>query len=229
MKVLIVAAHPDDEVLGCGATLARHVAAGDAVSVLFLSEGVTGRSEPGVARDWSADIAEREAMAGRAAQLLGYSIAGFLRHPNLRMREQPLLDLVKQIDGAIRLLSPEVIYTHHIGDMNTDHRIAADAVLTACRPRQGLSVRSIYAFETPSSTEWNSPLHAPPFAPVRFVDVTAFLPRKLEAMRCYDFELRPMPHPRSPEAVEALARYRGVSIGVAAAEAFTVLRELVSD
>lgn len=227
MKILVVAAHPDDEVLGCGATIARHVAENDQVSVLFLSEGVSSRAALGEIRDWSAEIAEREALAWRAAALLGFSIAGFLRHPNLRMREQSVLMLVKQVDEVIRAVSPTVIYTHHIGDLNSDHGLAAEAVMTACRPREGLSVRSVYAFEVPSSTEWNSPAHAAPFAPTRFVDVTAFLLKKIEAMRCYDFEMRSLPHPRSPEGVEALARFRGVSVGVSAAEAFVVLRQVV--
>jgi len=229
MKVLVVSAHPDDEVLGCGATLARHVAAGDEVSVLFLSEGVSSRSTPGQQRDWTKEIEEREGFARRASESLGFSIAGFLRHPNLRMRGLPMLDLVKQVDAVIRERAPQVVYTHHAGDMNTDHGVAVEATLTACRPVAGLSVRAIYAFELLSSTEWNSPAVAAPFAPTRYVDVTAFLDRKIEAMKCYDHEMREMPHPRSPEAVQALARYRGVSIGVAAAEAFVVLRELVRD
>jgi LmbE family N-acetylglucosaminyl deacetylase len=229
MKVLVVSAHPDDEVLGCGGTLARHVAAGDEVSVLFLSEGVSSRSTPGQQRDWTKEIAEREEFARRASAFLGFSIAGFLRHPNLRMRGLPMLDLVKQVDAVIRAEAPQVIYTHHAGDMNSDHGVAVEAVLTACRPVASLSVRAIYAFEVLSSTEWNSPALAAPFAPTRYVDITAFLERKIEAMACYDHEMRAMPHPRSPEAVRALACYRGVSIGVAAAEAFVVLRELIRD
>lgn len=229
MKVLVVCAHPDDEVLGCGGAIARHVAAGDAVSVLFLSEGVSSRSVLGQKRDWTREIEEREAFARCAADFLGFSIVGFLRHPNLRMRDQPMLDLVKQVDTAIRAEAPQIIYTHHVGDMNSDHGMAAEAVITACRPHAGLSVRAVYAFEVPSSTEWNAPALAPPFAPMRYVDITAFLPRKIEALVCYDHEMRAMPHPRSPEAIEALARYRGVSVGVAAAEAFVVLREVVRD
>ena len=228
MKILVVAAHPDDEVLGCGATLARQAEQGDRVSVLFLSEGVSSRAALGESRDWSAEIAEREASARRAAGVLGFSVEGFLRHPNLRMREGSMLALVKQVDEVIRSTAPAVVYTHHIGDLNSDHGLAAEAVVTACRPRPGLSVRSVYAFEVPSSTEWNSPAHAAPFAPTRFVDVTAYLPKKIEAMRCYDYEMRSLPHPRSAEAVEALARVRGVSVGVPAAEAFVVLREVLA-
>lgn len=229
MKVLVVSAHPDDEVLGCGGTLARHIAAGDVVSVLFLSEGVSSRAKRGEQRDWTPEIVEREAMARSAAHMLGFSIAGFLRHPNLRMRDQPMLDLVKQVDAVIRDKAPRIVYTHHVGDMNSDHGVTAEAAMTACRPHAGLSVRAIYAFEVPSSTEWNSPAMAPLFAPTRYVDITAFLPRKIAAMACYKHEIPAMPHPRSPEAVEALARYRGVSAGVAAAEAFVVLREFVRD
>ncbi len=228
MNVLVVAAHPDDEVLGCGGTIARHVAANDAVSVLFLSEGVSSRSVPGEARDWAPEIDEREGFARRAAGILGFSIVDFLRHPNLRMRDAPMLDLVKQVDAAIRATSPHVVYTHHVGDMNTDHGMAVEAVVTACRPREGLTVRGIYSFEVPSSTEWNTPGLASPFLPTRYVDITDFLAIKIRAMACYDHEMRTMPHPRSTHGVAALANFRGVSVGVTAAEAFVVLREIVT-
>ena len=149
-RVLVVAAHPDDEVLGCGATLAMHVQAGDEVFVLFLSEGVSSRSTPGIEHDWLPEIEAREAMAHEAARLLGYQLVKFLRYPNLRMRNMEMLDIVKQVDSVVRDIGPSVIYTHHPGDLNSDHGVAFEATLTACRPRPGLTVNSIYTFEVPS-------------------------------------------------------------------------------
>lgn len=224
--VLVVAAHPDDEVLGCGGTIAGHARTGDKVCVLFLSEGVSSRSIPGEEHNWSRAIEAREAMAIAASTVLQFTIAGFLRHPNLRMRDQPVLDLVKQIDAVIREVRPDVIYTHHPGDMNSDHGIAFEATLTACRPRNDLSVKQLYAFETPSSTEWASPLNAPPFLPNYFVDIKSTMDAKLAAARCYDFEMRDFPHPRSAANIRALAQIRAAQVGLELAEAFALVRAI---
>ncbi len=222
--VLIVAAHPDDEVLGCGGTIAAHAKAGDKVYGLFLSEGVSSRSILGKKHNWGKEIKAREDMAVKASKILQLSIVSFLRHPNLRMRDQPLLDLVKQIDTVIREISPTLIYTHHPGDMNTDHGIAFEATLTACRPRIDLSVKYIYTFETPSSTEWSSPLSSPPFLPNYFVNIKPTLDIKLAAVRSYDFEMREFPHPRSKENILALAQLRATQVGLEFAEAFALVR-----
>lgn len=227
-QVLVVAAHPDDEVLGCGGTLAAHVAAGDKVTALFLSEGVSSRSIPGESRDWTPDIEARETMAQEAASILGIKIAGFLRHPNLRMRDLAMLDITKQVDAVIRDLAPDTVYAHHPGDLNSDHGVAFEATLTACRPRPGLSVGSLLTFEVPSSTEWQSPHHPNPFRPQRYVDVSAHLDTKFAALACYDFEMREFPHPRSKTYIRSLAQYRGAEVSLTAAEAFMVEREIIA-
>lgn len=227
MNILVVAAHPDDEVLGCGGTICRHVAQGDEVAVLFLSEGVSSRGDEESAKDWTPEIMEREAFAHRACQAMGAGIAGFLRYRNLRMSESSMLILVKKILQVIHDVRPETVYTHAGGDLNSDHRIAHEAVVTACRPVADMPVRNIYAFEVPSSTEWAFGAIGKKFFPTRFVDIRDFFDRKLGAVACYDFEMRPFPHPRSRENIQALARVRGMAVGLEAAEAFVVVREVV--
>lgn len=220
MKILIVAAHPDDEVLGMGGTIARHAEAGDAVDIMFLTDGVGSR---GAGRD--AEITARRAAAQNAALQLGARPPAFHNLPDNALDSVPLLDIVQLVEQAVRQLRPDRVYTHHCGDLNVDHRIAQQSVLTACRPIAGSSVRSIHAFEIPSSTEWAGP-QTTAFIPNRFVDISNTLGRKLAALAVYETETRPFPHPRSTEAVTALTRWRGASSGLAAAEAFMILRDV---
>lgn len=227
MNVLCVAAHPDDEVLGCGGALAAHAARGDHAEVLLLAEGVTSRH---AARE-QADTGELDAL-GRAAEEANrrLGVARLIRHgfPDNRMDSVPLLDVVKVVEAEIARLRPQLVYTHFGGDVNIDHRITYQACVTACRPQPGMPVRSLLCFETASSTEWQPPGGGEAaFAPNWFVAIDAFLDLKLAALAAYAPELRPWPHPRSPEAVRHLARWRGASIGVAAAEAFVLARHLV--
>ncbi len=225
--ILVVAAHPDDEILGCGGTICHHLANQDEVVVLFISEGVSARSVPGQLKDWTLEIERREHAAFAVAQYLGCRPPKFLRRPNLRIRDTPMLDLVKEIEAAIEDIRPTSIYTHHSGDLNSDHRLTHEAVITATRPLPTQSVRAIYAFETPSSTEWSSLGIGPAFVPMRFVNIADHMDKKIEALALYEFELRPFPHPRSREAITALARSHGSRIGCLAAEAFIVIREIV--
>ncbi len=222
MTVLVVAAHPDDEVLGCGGTIAHHTAAGEKVSILLFADGISSRAEAG-----SDAIEERQSAARAAAKALGAEAPRFLGLPDNRLDTVPLLDVVKKVETVINEINPAVIYTHHGGDLNIDHRIASDVVLTAARPLPGAPVRAIYAFETVSSTEWAQPPDGSGFRPTRFVDISAHLAAKKAALECYAEELRPFPHPRSHEALEVLARWRGASAGLEAAEAFEVVREIV--
>lgn len=219
MKVLVVAAHPDDEALGCGGTLARHAMAGDDVDILFLADGVGSRG--------SREALEARRQAARsAATILGVRPPRFDDLPDNCMDTVPLLDIVQRVETVVRAVEPEHIYTHHVGDLNIDHRLTAQAVLTACRPMAGSPVRSIHAFEVPSSTEWAAPTGATAFLPQRFVDIGAVLERKIAALAAYEIEMRAFPHPRSVEAITALARWRGAAAGLSAAEAFMVIREI---
>lgn len=227
--VLIVAAHPDDEILGAGATLARHVGAGDVVHALILAEGATARDSRRQAGARASELDALRKASACAAAAIGAQPPRFGGLPDNRLDSCALLDIVKIVEAAVAQLKPAVLYTHHGGDLNVDHRIVHAAVVTACRPLPGACCRAIYTFETPSSTEWASSEQSVAFRPTRFVDAAGTLEAKLAALACYEAEMRSFPHPRSSEAVRALAAWRGASVGLAAAEAFQIVREVVRD
>lgn len=223
--VLAVVAHPDDEVLGCGGVLARHASVGDDVHILIVAQGGAARDGAGDAEARRAEQAILQDAARRAAAALGLSPPAFVGLPDNRLDSVDLLDIVKTVEAAVAEWRPRVVYTHHGGDLNIDHRIVHQAVVTACRPLPGCPVQAVYTFETPSSTEWASASIGDAFRPSRFVDVTAQMPAKRAALEAYEYEMRPFPHARSIEAVEALARWRGAGAGTHAAEAFMVVHE----
>ena len=224
-SILVVAAHPDDEVLGCGGVLASHAAKGDTVHVLIVAEGATSRDSRRAPDARGPELAALKAAASRAAAVIGTKAPRLLGLPDNCLDTLPLLDVIRPVEAVVEAVAPEIVYTHHAGDLNVDHRIVHQAVVTACRPLPNSPVRAIYAFETVSSTEWQT--SGDTFRPHRWVDVEPFLRCKLRALEAYAAEMRPFPHPRSFEAVEALARVRGASVGLAAAECFMVVRELV--
>ena len=216
--LVVVAAHPDDEVLGAGGTIARHVADGDCVRVVFMADGVASRD----AGDPEADMRRSEA-ADAALDILGVRESYHLGFADNSMDETTLLSVVKKLEPVLRKCSPDVIYTHHFGDLNIDHRITQQAVMTICRPQPGEPCREIYGFEVLSSTEWQT-VGDRPFLPSLFVDISSFVDRKLKALFAYAEEMRTVPHSRSVEHAELLARHRGHSVGVMHAEAFEVYR-----
>lgn len=217
-SVLVIAAHPDDEVLGCGGTIARHVAEGDSVSVVFLTNGESARTE--VAPE---AIAGRRDAAAKAAAVLGHEIAGFHDFPDNAMDSVPLIEIVRAVEAAVREVEPHRVYCHFASDLNVDHRIARQAVMTACRPLGAGGPQEILAFQIPSSTGWQGG-GWPAFAPSAFVETTAYSDKKLASLDCYGAEMRPFPHPRSREAIEAQDRWFGSQSGFARAEAFEVER-----
>ena len=225
MRVLVVAAHPDDEVLGCGGTIARMAKDGHDIYILILGEGSTSRSAQ---RD-QADLAEvnglREASL-QAAKTLGVNEVFLRGLPDNRFDTAPLLDIVKVVEEFVVKLSPEVIYTHHGGDLNIDHALTFRAVLTATRPLKGQPVKEIYAFEIPSSTEWSFQQLEPVFRPNVFEDISETLEIKIEALSHYQTETRPFPHPRSAEALRAIAQRWGSVAGGEAVEAFELVRSV---
>ena len=216
--VVVVAAHADDEVLGCGGAIARHVFQGDVVHVVFMSDGVASRAE-----NSPVDLQRRNQARDKALGILGVTHCHALDFPDNRMDGVPLLDVVQALEPIIDRVRPERVYTHHNGDLNVDHRITHQAVMTACRPLPQSSVREILAFEVISSTEWATPALAP-FLPNAFVDITDYLPRKLAALAAYHMEMRPEPHSRSVAHAEVLARHRGSCVGLKAAEGFVLAR-----
>jgi len=216
--ILVVAAHADDEVLGCGGTIARHVAEGDTVHVVFMADGVASRYESD-----STALLRRNHARDEALRILGVTQCHVLDFPDNRMDSVPLLDVVRALEPIIEQMQPSRIYTHHQGDLNVDHRITHQAVMTACRPVPGSSVREILAFEVMSSTEWATP-GVVPFLPNLFMDITENLQSKMQALSAYKLEMRSLPHSRSIEHVKCLAMHRGQSIGVKAAEGFEVVR-----
>ncbi|NQU64692.1 MAG: PIG-L family deacetylase [SAR324 cluster bacterium] len=226
MKILVIAAHPDDEVLGCGASIAKWSQSGDEVHVLILAEGATSREPLRNRMNKQSELSALAQAAYRAGEILGVASVTLQSFPDNRMDSVDRLDVIKSIEGEIARLKPEMIVTHHVGDVNIDHRITHDAVVTACRPLPGFHVHRLLAFEVPSSTEWQVPGSAPLFQPNWFEDVTTTFLLKMSALEAYAAEMRPWPHPRSLNAVEYLARWRGASIGIDYVEAFQLMREL---
>lgn len=224
--ILAVVAHPDDEVLGCGGTLAAWSRSGAQTHVLCLADGETSRYRDRSTPEALARITARHEVARKAADILGLSSIRFLDLPDNRLDGVDLLDVIWSIEALIREVAPDTVYTHHGGDLNLDHRIAHQAVTTACRPLPGFPVRRIYAFETPSSTDWATEAHGPGFRPNLFIDISDTLKYKIASLAAYDEEMEPFPHPRSLEGVSVMARQRGACVGVSAAEAFMLVREL---
>jgi LmbE family N-acetylglucosaminyl deacetylase len=224
--VVVIAAHPDDEVLGCGGTVARMANEGCSVHVLLMGDGETSRTDvPKMMNEKRLDM--RNASALRAGEILGFASVAQLALPDNRMDSMTLLDVVKPVEAFINKYRPEVVFTHHSGDVNIDHRIVHDAVIAACRPQPKFFVRELFFFEIPSSTEWRPPSSSESFCPNCFVDISQTLGIKLQALGAYKDELRAFPHPRSLKAVEALATWRGATVGVNAAEAFVLGRKLI--
>ena len=223
-SILILAAHPDDEVLGCGGTIAKLADEGATIHVAFLADGVFSRA--GAAGEQQAELNARRAAAQKACDILGVKSVFFGEFPDNRMDTIALLDIIKPIETLVAKYQPDTVFTHHAGDVNIDHRRIHEAVVTACRPQPGHPVKTLLCFEVPSSTEWQLPGSAPVFAPNWFVDISDTLERKLAALDAYAAELRAWPHPRSRQGVEHLAHWRGATVGVDAAEAFTLGRQL---
>lgn len=224
-NVLVFAAHPDDELLGLGGTIRKFANEGICCRAVILVEGLTSRADKRNEADFS-QIEELRKDAYSAAKIVGYESIEFCSFPDNRLDSVDLLDVIKKVSYYVEKYTPDTIFTHHHGDLNIDHRIVCEAVLTACRPVNNYSVNNIYSFETPSSTEWNFN-YDKPFIPNLFVDVSSTLQAKIDGMNCYRSERTVFPHPRSSEGLISLAKYRGTNVGFEKAEAFMSLREII--
>lgn len=225
-RVLVIAAHPDDEVLGCGGTIARLAADGVRVGIRILGEGWTARDARRTRHRRARQLQALRRDAAAAARLMGVSDLAFDALPDNRFDTVDDLDIIKRVERWVHAFKPDVIYTHHPGDLNVDHRATFRAVLTATRPLPGCSVRELYAFEIASSTEWSFQRLGRPFQPNVFLDISQTIEAKIRAMERYRNEVRTSPHPRSAEVLRANAQRWGSVVGAKYAEAFELIRGL---
>lgn len=216
MKVLIVAAHPDDEVLAMGGTIAKHIQRGDQVQMVFLATGILARY-----RSNQAQVKQLHQDARRVAKILGVPPPQFESFPDNQMDSVPLLRIVKKIEKYIEKIRPEIIYTHNPKELNIDHKITYQAVITATRPFAH-QLKAIYAFSVPEANMYNFPFE---FAPNHFVDINETLKQKIKAMEAYSSEVRQVPHVRSIEGIKIVAAYYGFMAGVKYAEPFILIRD----
>lgn len=225
MNILVIAAHPDDEVLGCGGTIARLAAEGASLSILILANGLTSRA--GFDTSQEAELLRvHHDRARRAGEILGAKEVNFAGFPDQKLDTLPLLEITQAIEREIERTKPEIVFTHHGGDLNMDHVITFRTTMTAVRPTPGKSIKALYAYEIPSSTEWAFKQFSPAFEPNVFMDIEESLEQKIQAMQVYESETREFPHPRSPEILRAAARRWGSHVGRAAAEAFVCVWEI---
>jgi len=221
MNILIIAPHPDDEVLGCGGTIAKHSSRGDEVYLCVVTKAYPP--------DWSKDeIQRRKQEVLRVNEILGIRKTHFLDFPTVRLDTIPQKELADSISRFVDEVKPEVVYIPHKGDANKDHRLVFEAAMVATRPKSALGIRKVLCYEVLSETEWATPSVENAFIPNVYVDIFETLGTKLKAMSEYRSELKEFPHPRSIEAISALAKVRGTTAGVEAAEAFTLVREILT-
>jgi len=232
MNVLIIAAHPDDEILGMGGTILKHTMKKDTVNVMYLATGITSRKEKKInlknsdferlKEKYQDEITKLRKNALSAGKLLHVNKTVFFDFPDNAMDSIPLIEIVKTIENEIQKNKPDRIYTNHFNDLNIDHRTVFNATITACRPIN-LAVKEILCFEVLSSTEWNYPLK---FNPNYFVNIKNQLSKKISAMKCFKNEIRKFPHPRSPEGIKYSANRWGSVVGFDAAEVFEIIRKI---
>jgi LmbE family N-acetylglucosaminyl deacetylase len=227
-KIMIVVAHPDDELLGLGATLNKLIEEYDVKThVVILGEGITSRSEERDVKIWEKQLAIHRNNIKNAQKYIGYHSTSIYDFPDNRFDSIALLDIIKVIEKEKVSFQPEVIFTHHGGDVNIDHQRTFESVITACRPMQEEKTKTIITFETPSGTEWRSPTDPRHFLPNLFISVSqANIEAKIKGMESYEFERREYPHPRSPEALKIQAQRWGVMVGTNYAEAFCLVRSI---
>ena len=221
-KIQIFAAHPDDEVLGCGGTILNNIKKGNIVQTVFFTDGVGSRGK----KNFTKLSKERQKSALKAAKILKTKKPIFGEFPDNQLDTIPFLKIVQFVEKNINKFKPTEIFTHFSEDLNIDHKLVSQAVITACRPEKKLKVEKIFFFEIPSSTEWKISLKKnKTFNPNWFEDISSNLRKKLKTLNAYKSELRKWPHPRSLKGIKALSEWRGATVGYKAAEAFILARK----
>jgi len=222
-RIIIIAPHADDEVLGCGATMARACTNGDEVFVLICTNASVGAPEL-----FSAELIKQiRSEAVTAHRLIGVKETFFLEFPAPALDQFPRYKMSNEISAIIKKIGADTVYIPHRGDCHKDHTIIHECAMVACRPLANCSVKHVYAYETLSETEWGEPVVADFFVPVKYITFTnEEFQKKLDAMSCFKSQLYPFPASRSLEAIEALAKYRGCTVSAERAEAFEVLRDI---
>ena len=227
-RIMLVVAHPDDELLGLGATFHKLIKEYNVTThVVILGEGITSRSDIRDVKIWERELAIHRENINKAQLAIGYHSTSIYDFPDNRFDSVSLLDIVKVVEKEKEQFSPQVIFTHHGGDVNIDHQRTFESIITACRPMQDEKVKMIITFETPSGTEWRSPTDPRHFLPNLFFSVSeSDVDAKIKGMESYEFERRKYPHPRSPEALKIQAQRWGVVVGSNFAEAFCLVRSI---
>lgn len=225
---MIVVAHPDDELLGLGATMNRLIKESNVTThVVILGEGITSRSDERDSKKWEAELAIHKANIKNAQKSIGYHSVSIYDFPDNRFDSVALLDIIKVVEKEKMAFQPDVIFTHHGADLNIDHQRTFESVVTACRPMAAEKVKTIICFETPSGTEWQASTNPMHFVPNLFFAVSEQnLAAKINGMENYEFEKRDYPHPRSPEALRIQAQRWGIAVGSELAEAFVIVRDI---
>ncbi len=225
-RLMLVVAHPDDELLGLGATMHRLINEFKVTAhVVILGEGITSRSDNRDVEKWQEQLSIHKQNIKNAQAAIGYQSMSILDFPDNRFDTVALLDITKVIEKEKENFKPNTIFTHHGGDVNIDHQKTFEAVITACRPMKHENVKNIITFETPSGTEWRASSDPKHFIPNLFFEISEKdLQAKIKGMESYEFEKRQFPHPRSPEALKIQAQRWGISIGCELAEAFYLVR-----
>jgi len=227
-KIMIVVAHPDDELLGCGATMHKLIKKyAVKTHVVILGEGLTSRSEQRDLEKWESDLIVHKSNIKKAQKEIGYDSVAIYDFPDNRFDSVALLDIIKVVEKEKINFQPEVVFTHHGGDLNIDHQKTFDAVMTSCRPLESQITKTIITFETPSGSEWKATSDPRHFLPNLYFEISEEnLKSKIKAMEFYKFEKRPYPHPRSPDALTIYAKKNGINVGVLYAEAFCLIRQI---
>jgi|TARA_B110000438_G_scaffold301023_1_gene354850 LmbE family N-acetylglucosaminyl deacetylase len=235
MKVLIIAAHPDDEVLGMGGTITKYVKNGDSVKIIIMATGIFSRRssnnmnasvydvDDNILEKMSKQVQNLQKNAIKASKIMGVKDIEFLDFPDNEMDKKSNLEITKKIESIISKFKPDIVFTHSQHDVNIDHRMIYNATITATRPFSKFKVKEVISFEVPSSTEWYFPSK---FSPNMFIDINKELTTKVKALSAYKTEINNFPHPRSAKGIEVIAKHWGTVSGFNAAEAFYIVRQL---